>query len=147
MLDKKEITKRILKECLFKKTLKTAVIDLGFMGHQHARILYEMPNAELIGVYDIDQNHSQNIADQFNTKPYSDLEALLSESELESVFICTSDDQHLDIAHKVADYRKDIIIEKPLADTLEDSKKIMNKVNNSKVRIIVRHNLRWHPKY
>lgn len=129
------------------QTLKTAVIGLGFMGQQHARILYEMPNAELIGVYDIDENHARNMAEQFNTNAYSDLEALLDEKNLEAVFICTSDNQHLDIAYKVADYGKDIFIEKPLADTLEDSKNIINKVNDSNIRMLVGHTLRWDPRY
>src|SRR5699024_8870069 len=95
--------------------LKVGVIGLGVMGKQHARILYEMPNVELIGVYDINKKQSKDIAEQFNTKFYNDMEALLSEKGLDSVFICTSDDQHLDIAYKVADYGKNIFIEKPLA--------------------------------
>ncbi|KIL39126.1 hypothetical protein SD70_22110 [Gordoniibacillus kamchatkensis] len=45
--------------------MKVAVIGLGVMGQTHTRIYAEMPNVELVAVYDIYQEHARNIANQY----------------------------------------------------------------------------------
>lgn len=129
------------------KQLNVAVIGLGVMGQTHARIYAEMPNVKLIAVHDIYHAHAENIAKELDTVAVEDLKTLLSDDNLHAVSICTADDQHRDIACLASEYGKHILIEKPLADSLDDAKAIMEKVNETGVKMMVGHTLRWDPRY
>ncbi|WP_197080903.1 Gfo/Idh/MocA family protein [Gordoniibacillus kamchatkensis] len=128
-------------------TLKVAVLGLGVMGQTHARIYKEMPNAELVAVYDIAQEHASRIAESYNVTAAESLEELFAVPGLDAVSICTSDDQHKTLALLACKYGKHVLIEKPLADDLAEAEDIMNAVNESGIKMMVGHTLRWDPRY
>jgi predicted dehydrogenase len=129
------------------KKMKVAVIGLGVMGLQHARIYSEMPYAELVGVYDINQEHSTNIGQMYGVKSVVNVEDIFNIPGLDGVSICTSDDQHYKLALMACDYGKHVLIEKPLATDLRESAEIMQKANQSGIKMMVGHTLRWDPRY
>jgi len=127
--------------------LKVAVIGLGVMGQTHARIYSELPNVELIAVYDIAQEHASRIAEGYNVKAPESLEELFAMEGLDAVSICTSDDQHKNLALLACKYGKHVLIEKPLADDLKEAEDIMIQVKESGIKMMVGHTLRWDPRY
>ena len=62
-------------------------------GVSYANALLQIPNTELVGIYDADAEKGQKLAKQFNTKFFSDYEILLNES-LDGVIICTNNKDH-----------------------------------------------------
>ncbi|MEY9139602.1 Gfo/Idh/MocA family protein [Mammaliicoccus lentus] len=127
--------------------LKVGVIGLGVMGEQHAKILSELPQVELLGVCDLDKNLATSIGENLDTKAYFDTDELLNLHDLNAVLICTSDHLHKDIALKAIEKGVNIFIEKPLADTNEDAEEIIKAYEKSNVRLMVGHTLHWDPRY
>ncbi|MGF2098027.1 Gfo/Idh/MocA family protein [Mammaliicoccus lentus] len=127
--------------------LKVGVIGLGVMGEQHAKILSELPQVELLGVCDLDKNLATSIGENLDTKAYFDTDELLNLPDLNAVLICTSDHLHKDIALKAIEKGVNIFIEKPLADTNEDAEEIIKAYEKSNVRLMVGHTLHWDPRY
>lgn len=131
----------------FMKQLNVAVIGLGVMGRTHARIFSELPNVQLVAVNDINHAFAEKIASEFNSVAVKDLQDLFADENVQAVSICTSDDQHYDVASMACKHGKHILIEKPLADTVEDAKGILDQANENGVKLMVGHSLRWDPRY
>lgn len=127
--------------------LKVSVIGLGVMGQQHLRIYSEMANVEVVSVYDVYQEHAEKVAAQYGTKADRDLAELFSREDLDAVSICTSDDQHHELAVMACKYGKHVLIEKPLADDLKEAEDIVRQVKESGIKMMVGHTLRWDPRY
>ncbi len=68
-------------------TLKAAVIVFGSMGRNHARIYWELPNVNLVGVADTNKTTVETIAKRFNAKAYVDYRHLLDEEQPDAVTI------------------------------------------------------------
>lgn len=127
--------------------LKMGVIGLGVMGEQHSKILSELPQVDLLGVCDLDENLAKSIGKSLGVKSYFDTDELLNLPGLDAVLICTSDHLHKDIAIKTIEKDINIFIEKPLADTKKDSEEIIEVYKKSNVRLMVGHTLHWDPRY
>ena len=65
--------------------VRTAVIGVGAMGRNHARVYSEMPGVELVGVADADARAAQTAAGRFGGKAYSDYGQMLDETKPEAV--------------------------------------------------------------
>lgn len=127
--------------------LNVAIIGLGVMGQQHARIISELPNANLIGVCDINQEVANKLATEYNTSTYAEMDDLFQDDNVDAVVIATSDHQHREVAVLACQHNKHILIEKPLADTTEDSEAIIEALQQSSSRLMVGHTLRWDSRY
>src|SRR5262249_38958109 len=61
------------------KRLRTAVIGVGHLGKEHARILSQMSDVELVGVVDVHAEQAQAVARRCGTRPYIDYRPLLAQ--------------------------------------------------------------------
>ncbi|WP_229750206.1 Gfo/Idh/MocA family protein [Paenibacillus nasutitermitis] len=127
--------------------MKVAVIGLGVMGQTHARIYTEHAGVELAAVYDIYQPHARQMAEKYRTKAAGSLEELFGMEELDAVSICTSDDQHYELAMLACKHGKHVLMEKPLATDLKEAKAIVEQAKASGIKMMVGHTLRWDPRY
>jgi len=105
------------------KLIKAGVIGVGYMGFHHARIYSSLNNfVKLQGIFDIDQNKSEVVAENLGTRKYNSLEELIKDSDI--ISIATPTDKHHEIALKCIKNGKHVLIEKPIADTLEKALEI-----------------------
>src|SRR4051812_25937331 len=95
------------------KRLRAAVIGVGHLGKEHARIFSTLPEVELVGVADINHEQAQIVARRLNTQAYSDYWPLLNLVDVASVVVPTSG--HLSVAQEFLRRRIPLLIEKPLA--------------------------------
>ena len=121
------------------------VIGVGLMGAMFARVVTELPQARLVGVSDLDTSRAQAVAGPLGATVYADSDELLDQPGLDAVIIATSEDQHLAPAQAAARRRKHILIEKPLAGTLEESREIVRLAREAGVHLMVGHTLRFDP--
>lgn len=128
---------------------KVAVIGAGFMGSMHASIFASDPRAELVAVVDRDTARAQAVADGLgkNVRVYGSHETLLAAEELDLVSICTPDHLHLEPALAIAGKGINLFIEKPIASTLEDGRKIVEACKAANVKLGVGYLLRFDPRY
>jgi predicted dehydrogenase len=126
-------------------TLKTAVIGVGSMGRNHARVYWEMPEADLVGVSDLDQEAAQAIADRYSTRAYSDYRQLLDEGQPDAVTIAVPTVHHLEVALDVIQRGIDLFIEKPIAFSVEDGTQIVSAAEEKGVKLFIGHIERFNP--
>lgn len=97
-----------------------------------------LPNAELIGAFDVDSTKRSN-AEELDLKWYDSLDAVLADKTLDAVFIATNNLTHADIAEKALLAGKHVIIEKPIATTIEAAKKLAELAKAKGLSLTVDH--------
>ena len=116
------------------------------MGRIHARILSDM--GVLVGVADKDRATARKVAKEHNTTAFSDFESMLKKTIPDGVIIATPTATHAEIAHSIAtdfDGIKGILIEKPLASTLKDGKKVAETVRTRGIVTLISHSEIYNP--
>ena len=126
-------------------TLKVAVIGVGAMGRNHVRVYSEMPGVELVGVADADTQAAETVARRYGTRAYTDYRRLLDEQEPEAVTIAVPTVDHLDVALQVIQCGIDILIEKPIAFSVDEGQRIITAAQQAGVQLMVGHIERFNP--
>lgn len=123
--------------------LKVAVIGIGVMGKNHARIYNQMENVELVGVADIDNS----LFDKFShiTKFYTSYEDMLRREKPDAVSIAAPTSKHREVAIYCIEKGVHCLIEKPIAATAEDARKILNCAYKQKIKIMGGHIENYNP--
>jgi predicted dehydrogenase len=127
--------------------VRVGVIGLGVMGSRHAQVCSELQDVELIGVADIKGDAVQRVSEQLKVPGYTDYKVLLDQPGLEAVVVATSDQFHREPCERAASRGLHILLEKPIATTLEDGEAILKAVAESGVKLMVGHTLRFDPRY
>ena len=100
--------------------IRFGIIGCGVIADFHANALFSLANdAELVGVADIRKESAEAFAARHGVRAFSSVEELLDSPEIDVVNICTPSGLHADIAVKAAEKKKHIIVEKPMAITME----------------------------
>ncbi|MDY6846711.1 MAG: Gfo/Idh/MocA family oxidoreductase [Chloroflexota bacterium] len=126
-------------------TLKTAVIGVGSMGKNHARIYWELPNADLVGVADFDHGTAEKIANKYGTKAYYDYKVLLDETKPDAVTLAVPTIYHHDIALEIIERGIPLLIEKPISFTIEEGQSIIDAAKKKNVKLMIGHIERFNP--
>ena len=120
------------------KRLRVGVIGVGIMGARHVAIYSQLPQVELCGIADPNEQRLHDIAAEFNVPhSYPDYRDLLRNDEIQAVSICTPDHLHRAPAEEAAAAGKDILLEKPIATTLEDADAIIEAASRHRVKLMV----------
>ncbi len=125
--------------------LKIGVLGAGHLGRIHLKLLKEIKEFQLIGFYDPDDANAKKAEDELGVKRFSDIDMLLNESE--AIDIVTPTLSHFECAEKAVGKGKHIFIEKPLTNTLEEGKKLLELVNKAGVKGMVGHVERFNPAF
>ena len=102
-------------------TLRVGLVGVGRMGSVLARHLVSgVPEASLIAIADLDRERAEALAEQYGAEAaYPDPEQLFARPDLEAVLIVTPTDTHPELVQAAARAGKHVLVEKPLALTLE----------------------------
>jgi predicted dehydrogenase len=123
--------------------LNIGVIGVGHLGALHVKMLAEMPDVRLVGVYDIDVMKAQNIASEFRTRSYGSADALLA--DVDAVTIATTTTAHHEVARKGLEMGKHLFIEKPITHTIEEADALCRLAKDRKLMVQVGHIERFNP--
>jgi predicted dehydrogenase len=115
------------------------------MGKIHLRLLNENPNWNVVGLYDIDQNLTKDLALQYNVKAFASLEEAISHSEV--VAVATPSSTHFEIARQAIIAGKHVFIEKPVTSTLQESKQLQSLIKEAGIIFQVGHVERFNPAF
>lgn len=99
------------------------VIGVGSLGFHHARLLRDIPEARLVGIYDTDGERAASVADELGVVAYSSLDALLSEIDAVTIAVPTSD--HFDVARSALEHDCHLLIEKPITPTVAEADELI----------------------
>jgi len=126
-------------------TIKTAVIGVGSMGRNHARVDWELPNVRLVGVADRNETVVNAIAERYNTKPYTDFHQMLDEQKPDAVTIAVPTSFHKDVAMEIIQRGIHLLVEKPIAFNVEEAKNMIVAAREMNVQLMVGHIERFNP--
>ncbi|MCA9063453.1 MAG: Gfo/Idh/MocA family oxidoreductase [Planctomycetaceae bacterium] len=125
--------------------LKLAVVGVGALGRHHARILSGFEDVELTAVVDAHAEQGQRIAEQFATRWFPQVSML--PHDLDGVIVAVPTVLHSQIAIPLLQNGTAVLIEKPLAATLEDSRRLQAAADESGAILQVGHVERFNPAF
>jgi predicted dehydrogenase len=98
--------------------VKVAVIGVGHLGKQHARLYAGLPNVELVAVADILKPRAEEIAGLYKTAAFTDYHDIIGKVDAVSLAVPTT--EHARIGIDLLEHGVDVLVEKPIATTLEE---------------------------
>ncbi|WP_457100776.1 Gfo/Idh/MocA family protein [Microbacterium sp. P5_E9] len=125
-----------------------AVVGAGRMGQVHCRIVSENPRANLTAIVDPFEASGRRVAEQYGAPWFPSLKDALEAVHLDGVIIAVPDRLHVGVTVDALEAGLHVLVEKPLADTLEGARTIAaaaERATNSKV--LVGHVLRHDPRF
>lgn len=127
------------------KRLGTAVIGCGVWGRNHARVYSELPSTRLLSVADLNPAVSKEIGKRYRAKWHTDAESVIKDPEIDLISICTPTVTHYDIALKAIEEGKHILVEKPMTNTIEEAKALIEAAEKNSVILTVGFVERFNP--
>ena len=127
--------------------LRVGVVGVGMMGQHHARVYSELAKegkVELVGVADANFERAKEIAKKFGTIPYADYRELAREN-LDAVSVAVPTSLHKDVALEFIKEGASVLVEKPIADTIENAETIITAAEEMGVTLMVGHVERFNP--
>jgi predicted dehydrogenase len=109
------------------------VLGVGSLGFHHARILQQLPEAELVGICDIHSERAAAVASELETRAFDDVAELLD--RVEAVTIVVPTNSHFEVGKLALEHGCDLLIEKPITPTTAEADELI-RVAAEKGRII-----------
>jgi predicted dehydrogenase len=120
------------------------LVGAGGFGTFCVRAFEDLPQARVVAVMDADMSRADRVA-PVGAARYDDLEAFLDDRAVDIVHIVTPPYLHGSIARQAAAHGKHVLVEKPLATTVEDAQAAVDAGQRSGVQLSIDYVLRHHP--
>ncbi|WP_160112305.1 Gfo/Idh/MocA family protein [Salicibibacter kimchii] len=118
--------------------MKVGVIGAGNMGENHVRTYLSLSNlCELVGVFDVDQNKSKQIAHKYQVNAFSTIEDLLQQVDAVSITVPTQ--FHYNVGITCIHHDVHLLMEKPITTTVKEAKDLVTKASEQDVILQVGH--------
>lgn len=125
--------------------LNTAVIGVGNMGRHHARVYSDLEGVNLIAIADPDREIGQRIARKYNCRYYNDYKEMLDAESIDAISGAVPTSLHKEIAIFCINKGIPLLIEKPIADSVEAAREIIETSKRRNIPICVGHIERYNP--
>lgn len=128
------------------KPVKLGIIGCGDVVEQkHLRVLSDLRAIEVVALADIDPDCLQRAGARYGiVRLYPDIGRLLADPDIEAVGVCVPAKHHADVALAVMDAGKHVLIEKPLALSLDDADRLIARAAGLPLKAMVAFHMRWH---
>ncbi|RDV05115.1 Gfo/Idh/MocA family protein [Undibacter mobilis] len=126
------------------RPLRVGVVGVGVMGSNHARVLAGLPGAELAGVADPDAKQAEFVARALNCAAVPDIEGLLGLG-VDAITIAAPTHLHREVALAAIARGVHVLVEKPIASTVEEGREIIDAARHAGVTLMVGHVERFNP--
>lgn len=126
-------------------TLKMAVIGVGAMGRNHARVCNEIPDVELIAVADVDSAVALRVGELYRIRSYSDHSELLSQERPDAVSVAVPTQGHYRVVMDALHADCHVLVEKPIATTVEEGRELIEAARARNLLLMVGHIERFNP--
>jgi UDP-N-acetylglucosamine 3-dehydrogenase len=127
-----------------KAALRVGVIGAGVMGSNHARVLAGLPDVSLVGVVDPLPAHRKRASELVNCRTFNSLDELLAEG-VDTVTIAAPTHLHHEIALACIARKIHVLVEKPIASTVEEGREIVSAAERAGVTLMIGHVERFNP--
>ena len=125
--------------------LKVGIFGVGHLGKFHLNNWKQIPDIELIGFFDPNNDNAKAVEAEYGIKRYMDEAALIQASDI--IDVVTPTHLHFPVCEMAIKMGKHVFVEKPMANTIEEGKAIMEMVKESGVKLQVGHVERFNPAF
>lgn len=125
--------------------LKVGVIGIGAMGINHVRVLSEIEDVELIAISDLNEEINAKLRNKYRIKTYTDYKEMLEKEKFDIVTVAVPTIQHHKTALAVLNKKINLLLEKPIATTLEEADEIIACAKENNVKLMIGHIERFNP--
>jgi UDP-N-acetylglucosamine 3-dehydrogenase len=126
------------------RRLRVGVVGVGVMGCNHARVLSEMPGVQLVGVADPDFGQAEFVGRTLNCETVPDVNKLLGLG-VDAVSIAAPTHVHRDAALACLSRGVHVMVEKPIASSVEEGYDIINAARRAGLTLMIGHVERFNP--
>ena len=126
------------------RTVRVGVIGVGVMGSNHARVLAELPGIELVGLADPEGAPAESVAEYLGCRVVRSHRQLI-ELGVDAVTIAAPTHLHHPIALECIAAGCHVLVEKPIASSVEEGQAIVNAARRKGVTLMVGHVERFNP--
>jgi len=127
-----------------KRTLRVGVIGAGVMGSNHARVLAGLPDVHLVGVVDPLPAHRTRVTELADCATFASLDELVAEG-VDAVTVAAPTHLHHEIALACIARNIHLLVEKPIASTVEEGREIVTAAERAGVTLMIGHVERFNP--
>jgi predicted dehydrogenase len=126
------------------KNIRVAVVGAGEFGRNHVRVWRELEGVELAGVVDTNPDRAAKIASEFGTQVIRDLDALTA-ARVDAVSLAVPTRDHAQVGCRLLDAGLDVLVEKPMAASLEEADRLIASAERNGRILQVGHVERFNP--
>jgi len=125
--------------------VRVALVGAGVWGQVHAQAYATNPLAEFVAVCDANIERAKEVAQEWGVpEVFASVDELIAKADFDAVGVATPDFAHKEIVTKLAEAGKKILVEKPLATSVEDCKAMIEAVeSNAGAGLMVDFHCRW----
>lgn len=118
--------------------IRFAIFGCGNIARVHAAALKEIDGAVLVAVGDVNGDRAQAFGKIYGAKAVNTYEELVADPEIDAICICTPSGTHAELAIKAVSHGKHVVLEKPMAITVQDCEDIIAacEATNAKLMVI-----------
>ena len=127
-----------------KRALRVGVVGAGVMGSNHARVLAGLPGVTLVGIVDPLPEHRARATAMVGCRAFAELDELFDEG-VDAITIAAPTHLHHEVALACITRNIHILVEKPVASTVEEGQDIVNAARSAGVTLMVGHVERFNP--
>ena len=125
--------------------LKVGIFGVGHLGKFHLNNWQEIDDVEVIGFFDPNDKTAKEVEEKYELKRFTNADKLLDKCDAVDIIAPTT--FHFDLCMAAIKKGKHVFVEKPMADTLEQGKQIVNMVKEAGVKFQVGHVERFNPAF
>jgi predicted dehydrogenase len=125
--------------------LKVGVFGTGHLGKFHLNNWKEIPDAELVGFFDPNDDTAKEVADKYQLARFLDVDALMDACDAVDIVAPTT--FHFELCKKAIRKGKHVFVEKPLANSMEEARELVKLSKESNIKFQVGHVERFNPAF
>jgi len=123
--------------------VKVGVVGVGALGRHHARLYNLSENADVVGIYDVNSETAEKVGQELGLKVFTNMEELANQCEALSVAVPAT--KHHETSMPLLKLNKHLLIEKPIAVTVEEAEEIVKEARSRNLVLAVGHVERFNP--
>lgn len=123
--------------------MKLGIVGTGHLGKIHTKLAKDIEEIDLIGIYDINKEQADKVAEEFGLKAFTSLDEMLDNTDAVDIVATTS--AHYEIAKKAFQANKHVLVEKPITSTIEQAEELVKLAEEKGLVLQVGHIERFNP--
>jgi UDP-N-acetyl-2-amino-2-deoxyglucuronate dehydrogenase len=128
-----------------KEIFRFALIGCGTIAHKHVAAINRIPNAKVVGVYDVDSEAAIAFSQQYSIPYFHDVASMVKETNPMVFNILTPSGYHCRDINNLVKFKKNFVVEKPLSLDLNDLDRTLRKCNEFGLKVFVVKQNRFNP--